>query len=379
MILFAALLWTQVRAPRLFTPLDNGAMIYAQSAPNDTSINISLFASLRKVGSKRPGIAHLLEHLVARGKDGKLDARLESAGCFLKAETTRDFVEIDISCDPASVQLGFDALKEILAPKIWDQAAIEQEIKVIGQEAALEDDSARLAAAEWTTAFGERGSNPIGDPKALVGATPGELEAARAETFSADCLVLTVEGPMETNEATSAARPLLESFKPFESPERPLRKLLKSVGRSETEAFGEARAAISPGLQHPEGLATLAAALAIASNVPESFVTYTPSPDQAVVTVGNCTRLNLLGQSVDAMDPGSYFVRGRALAYYWMLKQAANPKSEARFQGMMLVQGSRLKPEAAIEAIIGMTQAQFRSAFAKFGHDTALVAIGSRG
>src|SRR5688500_7954220 len=78
--------------PRLRTVLPSGAIVLVERMPAATSLSVQLFASARAVPESKQthGWRHLLEHLVARGPKGDIDARLESQGAFMRARTLRD-------------------------------------------------------------------------------------------------------------------------------------------------------------------------------------------------------------------------------------------------------------------------------------------------
>jgi predicted Zn-dependent peptidase len=347
--------------------------------PKEKSVNYLLFASSKGVFEPMTGLRHVLEHLVVEGKDGKLDARLEEAGAFLKAQTTRDFMEISISCDPNNAQIGLEAIAEILGPRKWSDERIKHEVEVISQEAALEEESSKLAAAAWHVAFGAAGLDPIGDLSALPSATSQEIEAVRSESFLPSNLVLVIEGPVKLNAGTDDGRMVFAGIKPGKSMATVFRSVVSKSGREVIDGFGEARGVVVPGISEPATAASLAGALAIASLVPDSFVTYTPSTQAAVITVGNTNRRNVIGRTIDGLEAGEgdgLFQRGRALAYRWLRRQLDNSLLDAQLRGQLMVQSPGARPEALEQNIVHLTLAQFQAALARLGHDQALVAVG---
>ncbi len=368
----------QQEPPRSRMPQPNGSILLVEPAPQDKSLNIVLIASSQGVHESKPGLRHLLEHLVVEGQDGKLEAGLEARGHFLRAATTRDTLEISISCDPAHFTEGFDALIDILKPRTWSKERIASELAVIAQEAALQEDSSRLAAGVWSLAYPDA-PNPIGDLAALATATPADLEAVRRQTFDPARVLLFVEGPIDRHEAGALGRELLATLGPKSTAEKPRREPKAAKGRIEVEGFGEARATVTPGIAEPETAANLAAAFAIASEVPESFVTYTPSAQAAVVTVGNATRRNAVGRLIDALELSgmdALFVRGRALAFRWLRRQTESPEADARLRGILYAESESARPESLEANLIKLTLPQFEAAMGRFHRDKALVSVG---
>src|SRR5665213_4422706 len=93
--LFACILATQAQVdqhPRLRTILPNGAAILVERVPGAKDLSVDLFAASRGTEESpiSNGLRHLLEHLIAKGPNGDIDRRLETAGAFLSAETSRD-------------------------------------------------------------------------------------------------------------------------------------------------------------------------------------------------------------------------------------------------------------------------------------------------
>ena len=366
--------------PRLRTAIPNGAALIVEPAPQSLSLAVHLFAASRGVDeSKTSGLRHLLEHLCVKGVDGKLDARLETAGAFLRARTLRDAMDIEVDVPPGKLSLAFDALGEVMRTGGWTPEDIAREAGVIEQESVLQSEDAILTASLWRQAYGGDGYDPMGDPATVKAATPAALEAVRRATFSSANLLLYIVGPIALKEGTAEGIAYLTKLPPGTADAGGVRSAKAGPGRQEVEAFGEARGVPVPSISDPVCVARLCAALAIAASLPDAYVTYTPSALNGMVVVGMVGQIGMLGKFIDDLDEGTadeMLPRAKLLGGRWAAQQVGTPEASARVRGHLGCRNSRIRFENVADAISSLSAAEFRAAIASFGSSHAYVAVG---
>jgi len=367
-----------IQPPRLRTVLPNGAVILVEKIPAAKSLTMSLFVSSRGVSETYAtnGYRHLIEHLAVKGRDGRLDTRLEAAGGFLSASTFRDVTAYEMTLPPGALKLGASAASEILRVPETDVEGIAREIKVIRQEGALRDDVALLTSAAWEKAYGERGLDAFGTVDRVSGARREDLARIQLAQLVGPNLAIVIAGNVDLDEATAAARDVLAKFPKAAVKESEPRK--GSGGEVASDARGEARAALVGSFRETLTVATLAAGLAVGSELDDVFLSYTPSVDGGLVVVGRTTRNYGLGEAFDNAQPAALFERGRTLARRWLERQLADPASLARVRGTLFVQGAALRPETMLENLRTMTFEDFKTGLARFGKAEAVIVEGQR-
>ena len=168
----------------------------------------------------------------------------------------------------------------------------------------LQSDDAILSSAIWSEAYGGNGADPMGDLATIKATTPEQLEAIRKATFAAGNLLLVIEGPVTMKAASKLGTSYLSRL-PIAKVDLGLVRARKpGPARVECEAFGEARGVPVPPLTDPVCVARLCAALAIASELKDAFVTYTPSALNGMVVVGQAGEVGKLGKFVDGLADG---------------------------------------------------------------------------
>lgn len=364
--------------PRLRTILPNGATVLVEKVPGAKTVWTRLFLSARGTEETPAthGQRHLLEHLVATGRDGKLDEKLEREGAFLRAQTQRDAIEFGVDAPAGKLDIALGALGEMLRLRAVTTEEIAREAGIIRQEGALMEVPTRLSAAAWGVAYGTRGLAPFGDLDAIRRTTPAALAALHRRLCAGPNLVLVVAGDVDIEKATAAAAAVVRTAPKTEGAFTP-RPPGKSGEDDAAQGFGEARALPVTGYSDPKTAATLAAALALGSELGDAFVTYTPSGRNGLVILGRAGENNGLAASIARKDPAALWERGRLLADLWLRRQTADPGANASLRGLLLAQFSEYTPDRMREAIIGMKYADFAAAVEGFQGPKAVAVVGS--
>lgn len=372
----------QVDPPRLRTLLPNGSAILVEPMPKEKVVSVQLWASARGV-EERPethGIRHLLEHVLALGRNRDLDQRLETVGGFLRARTFRDATQIEVQVPQGQMSLGLSAVKELLAPLQLTQDEVSRETQVIEQELALLDDADRLNAAGWDRAYGDFALDPFGDLEVLKAATPADVEAIRRKQFAAPKLVVVVTGPVSLDGTTRLVRDILGSLPKAEAAE-PKHRSTGLPSQVQADAFGETRAAMVPEFSSKQAMAALAAALAIGSKLDDCYVTYTPSVEPGLVLLGRTEAKEGLGAFIDALDEataGALFNRGKTLAMGWVQRQMSSASGVGYLRGLLLAQGAGNRPEMMQETIQSLTLKDFLGGVAALKRGKAISVVGDQ-
>lgn len=371
---------TDPGAPRLRTETEAGSVVWVEHMPDAKEVVVSLWASSRDVAETPTthGHRHLMEHLLARG-DGQLDRRLESEGITLTAQTFRFAMHFQFRCPPGKEGRAFQEIAGLLRNFEPTKERIEHELRIMRHEFALRDGAEALAAAAWRAAFGQRGLDAWGTLTAMGGATPESLKALHRAHFAEPNLAMVVAGPVDLDSTTAQVVALLATA-PKPSQRVASEPLVGEPSRVEDEAcFGEARAAITQGFGRDETHWALAAALALATEVPRSFVSFVPSAEPAVVTWGRDDQRHGLGVIADGLSPNDearLFRTGWELGQAWYANQLRSPAGVAYLRGLYAVQSRGAKPEDSVRKIQAMTFEQFKQGLRAFGKDRGVTVVG---
>jgi hypothetical protein len=369
----------QESSNRLKTVLPNKATVLVERMPEAANVSVQLFASARGLEESPAthGRRHLLEHLMA--DDPALDRRLETLGMILKAETYRDAMLLQIDCKTEHVALAIEALVSLTRPRPVDESAIMREVFILAEELALASDARRLSMALWGQAYGDEGLDPLGAHAIMRETSPAALADLWKRQWSADRVVLAVAGGINVAETTRAASAALASLAPAAASDRRLRPAGKAGTATASDAIGEARGALVGSFAEPGTAATLAAALALASEREGAFVTYTPSVENGLIVVGEEGSRPGFGAWVDSLkanDHARLFPVGKDLAERWVKRYLRTPEGTAFLRGYLLVQSPAARPEQLLENIANMTDDAFLSGLSLFGESACVEAVG---
>ena len=371
-------LTTGADTSRLRTVLPNGAVILAERTAPAGRGSIQLWASSEGLRDtpRTHGFRHVLEHLIAKGPQRDLDFRLESGGGFLEARTYRDAMVFQVTVAPDQLSLGLSAIEEMLHMGSLSGQDIDREANVIAAEGAQRDDSAVLAASAWDAAYGSYGLDSFGDIDTIRQATPTSLLNLHRQLFVSSRLALTIAGDIDIDKATAAATSLFAAMPKSALPMPESAEF--TAGTITSPARGKARAAAVGSFRDANTVATLAAALSIASEVPQSFVTYTPSNGPSLVIVGVRNSGPELDKVAAKAPTTTQYEVGRILAARWLRGQLADPESIGSSRGRLLCQSPSLRPETLEENLVTMTYSDFVAGFSRFRDGRAVVVEGQR-
>lgn len=348
----------------VYRRLESGAAIVVESRGGDIA-SIQLFAAARACPetASSHGHRHLLEHLLAKGADGKLGERLEREGWFLSAETYRDFMVFKLTGVASRWEKASEAITEILAGWRHPTETIESEALVIEQEAAILPKSTRISAEAWQRAYGAFGLDPIGSSTTIGGATPESLAALHLRQFARNQLTVSVAGPIDP-------RAVIDKFSTV------LSKSPKAVeARWSRSAVGQSGAVQIPGCaavyiscgpySTSETAALVGLACLLGTELDQGFVTYTPSQSAGLVIVGTSAGEDIAPIRKAIQSSAAELGQVREMASRWATAGSLSAAACAWWNGVFQVQAAGGKPDIFTSAIDNMSQADVDSAIAK--------------
>jgi hypothetical protein len=339
-------------------------------------LSVQLFVAARSTPETPAtnGRRHLLEHILARGTKGDLDQKLETAGAFLNAHTLRDATAFEVTVAPDQLELGLNAIEETMHMSKVSVEEIQHEAVILGQEAALRSPEDRLASEAWAAAYGSQGLDAFGNLDVIRNTTPADLVDLHHRMYIGSNLVISIAGDVDLDTATKMATDVLKVI--------PTGEISAVTSRGEAQnsdvdlpAGAHARGAAVPGFLSPRSAWVLAAGLAVAATVNNSFVTYTPTSRNGLVIVGQ-TEGGELEKAFETATSAELVGRGRRLARIWVERQLRDPSAVAALRGMLLVQSPGLKPEVMLENLDSMREDQFQQGLEAFKHASASTAGG---
>lgn len=360
----------QFEPPRLQTQLPNRAIVLVERLPSATYVSVQLVVAARELRDVpgTHGLRHLTEHLWARGKDGRIDSELETMGCFLSAQTSREDMIFEISGPTQALPTILPYFAGIVKGFRATPERIAAECVTIEEEDALREPSSLLVSDAFQIATGGHQLDPFGDLRAMRAAS-GELLLARWKRMTrGENVAMVIAGNVDLDAATAMARPLLEGL-PISvaglahtktiSIELPSLQTLRAT-------TGVALASQTSGFRERSTAARIAAGLAMASLTPGSFFVYTPSNMESVIVIGSETRDPGFLKRCRAADPAEMFTRAKSLAQSWITQKLDDPRAAATIRGRLLAQSPALRPETLLENLRLVTAAELADAFKSF-------------
>lgn len=369
-------------APIQKQTMPNGAVLYAEEMPKARGFSLHFFIST--LGHPEPasmtGQRHLLEHLLAKGQNRDLDAKLEVLGVSLSADTLRDGIRFEIEGPGEQLNFAIESLRELVTKPTFKKEEIENELKVMNQEFALRTVNSRLSAAIWEHAYGEKESDPYGTEEGLAAATPESLGAVFNNLFKPSSMTVTVVGAIDAGEAMSAMKEIFSKLEGTVTTERADREPASnnSVGFAKNTP-GVGRAVYVPSLDHASTLPVLAAAMALSMDIEGSSVVYTPTPLGGLVSIVHPRRTGLAGLDTSIRGaPQRLYGLGRAALRVYFDTIDAQSREKARLYGQMLLLQRSFKIDSVKHQASLVSQSQFRTALQKFHTSNAIRVGGTR-
>jgi hypothetical protein len=362
------------------TVLPNGVALYAENMPKSGGFTLHLFVSALGEPEKdgQRGHRHLLEHLVAKGRNRDLDARLESHGLYLTADTLQDGVRFEIEGAADGLPVAIEALKELFEFPAVTQEEVAREVKIVREETGVRTFGSRLSAALYEAAFGS--PDPIGTSDELAKATPEELKSVYQALFVPSRMAVAVVGEVDVVKAVADLTGVLIHL---DGPQRPP-KSERALIAPQRERFVEdgdgcGRGVAVKSLSMQETLDTLAAAFAIAGEIPGAQVLYTPSAIGGLVSVVHPIREGL--DDVDRLVAGEanrLYRTGLSSVRLWAETAGSLTREKARLYGQILLLENFFRTEDMVRRAASVSQAGFTAALKKFDSRACVRAGGVR-
>lgn len=339
--------------------------VIVENLPGSKYFSAQLFVSA--VGTqetdKTHGYRHLLEHLIASGPKGDRDAILESNGCFLTAETYRDYTSISIDGPPDKLNLALSVLGEIVRDFAPSQEQVDHEKLILKEELAVTDPRFVLASKAWEGGFGTAGMDPYGSMEAMGAATADDIASVFKLQFAQGHFTLALSGPLELDKVVAQAKSILQAVERQKSKDEKWAERKSNPGEAFAELTpGEARAAFVPELREKDSLAIIAAGFALASQISGGRLIYTPTvrPGLAIISSPARGAIQQTISMITESDEGDLMTTGRSLLVGWLKSATTDPHQSAALRGALLNMDKNLTPESLLEDAVLMDSKQFR-------------------
>jgi hypothetical protein len=361
-----ACLGPQELAPRFVTTFPNGAK------------SVRLLLSSRGLGDdhRAQQLRHLLEHFMVKGPSDQFAPEAEAKGLFLVGRTFRDAVSFEVRYGKGNLVQAVEVLDGVLREPRIDDAAVEGELRVLAEESAIDDDPARFSSALWGAAY-----PPSANGQEIPAPSIEELRTLARRLTAANRMTLAIAGPVSLGEATKAAESFLGDRSGGDSMDGRSRGMGAAGEAKVPMGRGAARAVPVGPYSSRDAAATLAAALAIASELKHGYVIYTPSILPGLVIVGDEGASPALAAAVESAagaNAEALYARGKDLARRWVERFLADPSGVTFLRGLLLSQSAGASPELLKEAVASMSLADFRLGCARFRVGSCVSALGGR-
>lgn len=361
------------------TVTDSGAKLLVENDEEAKYVEFDLvFSSAGEAKEGALGGRHLMEHLVGYGKEGSLDDRIEADGGWLELQTLRDGISIRLYMPPASWKKGFAYLQEIItAEDQWTDANLAAEKSMIAKESDLTAPSYRLSSAAWSAIYKDQAPDPLGNLKLMAGVTVADLKALAKRTFCAARAALVIDGPLDLDTMKMPGLAFLQPLPAGQAVDFGPRAAAPGGANASAETTGSARACPIGSLASPDGMATLAAGLAVASQCHDAFVDYQPSLRPGVLTVGSTVPGEVEHEidSLDAEDPARLYALGFNLAKRFLDLRLKGP-DHCMWEAILLSQSRLARPPLFTKVLAQVDLPRFQAALAKLAAKNAVEVSG---
>jgi len=193
--------------------LKNGVRLIYQHIDHVRSVSAGIWVDC---GSKNEtpennGISHLIEHMMFKGSDARTPAQLahdmDMLGAMMNAFTSKESTCYHVKCLDSDLYSALDILCEMFLHPKMDEAALEQEKRVVIEEIGMYIDTPEDVATEELTinAFAPQPcSLPIlGTVETVSGISREDILAYMEKYYIAENIIISVAGSFDENELTS--------------------------------------------------------------------------------------------------------------------------------------------------------------------------------
>lgn len=372
MLALSLLLWQlhgQTSGPTIRAETPNGITVLSRRIPGAAQVSVQLVLAsegLRDLPTTN-GRRHLLEHLWVKGRSEGWPAALERHGIRLLAHTFRDCIRVELTAGPRDWVECLRAVSELLEDREFTDADVAREMPILRQELALREDARRASAAAWGLAFGDAGLDPDGDLEVMQATTGAALTQLWRAQRDPRRVTVVIAGDLDAKEAIETARDVLPRYAPpSDDLPRDRRPEPKGGVAAASNLRGGAIAAPVEAFDAPETLATLAAALALASRFEVASLHYAPSWDRGLITLYH-PRAGAIQEAIAAAKGGDELFRvGRDLLLVWVRSVMSDPGQCAGLLGAVSTRGRALDLDALLSAASNLSLTQFRDGLARF-------------
>lgn len=372
MLALSLLLWHlhgQSSNATIRTETPNGCTILARRIPGAKQVSVQLVLAsegLRESPSTN-GRRHLLEHLWVKGKAADWASELERRGIGLLAHTFRDCLRVELSAGSGGLVECLRAVGGLLEDREFSDEEVAREIPILRQELALRESSRKASAAAWNFAFGDEGLDPDGNLEVMRNTTGIDLTHLWRALRDPKRVTVIIVGDLDAKDAAETARDVLPRYP----------SLLEEVPRDQRpeprggvivvpDLRGGAVGAPVEAFDSADTLATLAAGLALASQLEVASLHYTPSWDRGLITL-YYPKPGAIQEAIAAAGTGDdLFVVGRELLRGWMRSVMLDPSQCAGLLAALSTRGKVLDLDALDSAAARLSLARFRTGLARF-------------
>jgi zinc protease len=250
--------------------LDNGLRVVL--APRPSAPGVAIQAWIGAGSADDPpnlsGLAHAVEHMIFKGTArrgvGDIAATIEGAGGEINAFTSLDHTVFHLVVGPEDLELGLDVLGDALTDPAFDEAELERERQVIGEELALgaADPGRVVGQALFAAAFRRHPyrRSVLGTERSIGRITRPDLLRFTGRHYRGGGMTLAVAGAFEPAEASARIASHLGRLPPGGGPQTRTSEPVASDLRMRIAErdVSEAQLAIgflAPPLAHPDHVA----------------------------------------------------------------------------------------------------------------------------
>ncbi len=278
-------------SPRQRVELENNIRVHVERLETPDRLSIQLTALLGGIdedAEREMTLAHLAEHLSAKGANRDLDIRLEQAGMYLTAQTSREAVTFRIDCRPEQYIAALDAIREVIEPREITEEELAKERRIIAEEFVVTRWSDLQSSAAWKQILKLPGHTSFYSQEVLDEVTPENFAEFQSKLFAGQRMSLVVVGGL-------APKPVLDRVKStFESrPRGPFSSVEDRSSTLELRVWGRSGldgGVVSVGVDQVDSLDTLSvigAGMALGMRMSGSELIMSPSARASVVTLAN--------------------------------------------------------------------------------------------